>query len=77
MRHTLRASVSNVHVGFYDCSLVPALRVKSEDLVEVFTVSGRLELYDLLEFWINFPRNLKRLEERKGRTVTFCTAQYT
>jgi len=66
MRHTLRASVSTVHVGFYDCSLVPVLRVRSDDLVEVFTVSGRLELYDLLGVRDKLPKELEEIRREKG-----------
>lgn len=66
MKHTLRAGVDTVHIGVYDSSLKPVLRVRSDDLVEVFTVSGRLELYDILGVRNRLPKELVEIRNVKG-----------
>ena len=39
MLHFLPASKDTVHWGYFDCSLAPALKVKSGDLVRVEAVT--------------------------------------
>jgi len=54
--HELTAKPDTVHWGYYDASLAPVLRVRSGDVLEVHTESGREEY-------------LERLGERASRNL--------
>lgn len=64
MKHTLRASVKNVHWGYYDAGLEPVLKVKSGDTIEVYTVSGGPKIIELLEIEDQIPKELKEIHEK-------------
>jgi len=64
MKHILRASVSTVHWGYYDSKLESVLKVKSGDIIEIYTVSGSPRTVKLLGIEDKIPKELREIHEK-------------
>jgi acetamidase/formamidase len=62
MKHSIRATVKNVHWGYYEKS-EPILKVNDGDTVEVFSVSGEPDIIELLGIENKIPKELKEIHE--------------
>jgi acetamidase/formamidase len=67
MKHILKATSKNTHIGFYDASLEPAIKIKSGDTVEVYNISWEPSLINILGKKGKIPKEFKEIEGKKDK----------
>jgi acetamidase/formamidase len=67
MKHILKATSKNTHIGFYDASLKPAIKIKSGDTVEVYNISWDTSLISILGKKETIPKAFKEIEGKMDK----------